>query len=136
MAKIRAVIVEGEMTPAELKEYVDAFWRGDTTMTRVAAQADLVPEQPVKASAPVQVPVAEVVQSEPVPVVVEADGRREQLLKTKKMSDLLALLMEDGKSTLPEMLEACRELQAEHPGLAKLGDGLEDRITRTFEGMR
>lgn len=147
MAKIRAVIIEGEMSPSELKEYVDAFWRGDTTLTRVAAQAELIPDPPApkKKAEPVSIPVEAPPDPEPVPVVVEAappaatisvSDRVEQIASQRKLSSVLQFLKDEGHVTLEAVIEQCKPLRDVVPVLQRLGEGLEDRITRTWEGMK
>lgn len=159
MAKIRAVIIEGEMSPSELKEYVDAFWRGDSTLTRVAAQADMVPDAPkapakkreevpalevppafsipvVAAPEPAPEPVAVVVEAPPAPAPVSASGRVEQIASQRKLSSVLQFLKDEGHVTLEAVIEQCKPLRDVVPVLQRLGEGLEDRITRTWEGMK
>ena len=157
MAKIRAVIIEGEMSPSELKEYVDAFWRGDSTLTRVAAQADMVPDAPkapakkreevpaLEVPPAFSIPVVAAPEPEPVPVVVEAppapatisaSGRVEQIASQRKLSSVLQFLKDEGHVTLEAVIEQCKPLRDVVPVLQRLGEGLEDRITRTWEGMK
>jgi hypothetical protein len=148
MAKIRTIIIEGEMTPAELRAFADAFWNDPTkgTVRAVAStEVDLrgTPMEEIKANnqhheavqaaapAPVAAPA-------PAPVVEApaADERLAKLKGAKRMNELLAMLQEEGFTTLEQMMAECRKLQPHHPGLQKLGEGLEDRITRTWEGMQ
>ena len=151
MAKIRAVIIEGEMSPSELKEYVDAFWRGDSTLTRVAAQADLIPDPvpapaPKKKDAPVHhVEVYAPPAAEPIPVVVEAppapveaapQDRLGNLAQCKKLSNVLQMLKDEGHGTIEALIAECKTIRDSVPVLQRLGEGLEDRITRTWEGMK
>jgi cell division septation protein DedD len=155
VAKIRAVIIEGEMSPAELKEYVDAFWRGDSTLTRVAAQSELVPdaskaESRTKAPAVRNtevsthtIPVVAAPEPEPVEVVVEAPpapaaapDRLEQLAACKRLSNVLQLLKDEGHATIEALIAECKTIRDSVPVLQRLGEGLEDRITRTWEGMK
>lgn len=148
MAKIRTIIIEGEMTPAELRAFADAFWNDPTNGTvRAVASSEVdlrgTPMEEIKtnnqhheavqaaAPAPVAAPA-------PAPVVEAptADERITRLKGAKRMNELLAMLQQEGLSTLEEMLAECHRLKASIPGLQKLGEGLDDRITRTWEGMQ
>lgn len=144
MAKIRSIIIEGDMTPAELREFADAFWNNPTPNTQRAVATTSVDMrqhtvEEIKAAQPA--PPVEPAPSAPAPApVVEAapaqDDRMTRLLGAKRMNELLAMLQEEGFTTLDQMMAECRKLQPHHPGLRKLGEGLEDRITRTWEGMQ
>ena len=165
MAKIRCIIIEGEMSPRELKEYSDAFWYGtpatsqravastevdlrDMSLDEIKANNREIEAAQDAAPAPVPVPVPVPVQvSAPAPAVVEAPApapapapvpaeRMERLLACKRGVDFVSLLIEEGKTTLEDILAECRALQPYIPRLQALGAGMEDRMTRTFEGMQ
>ena len=155
MAKVRAIIIEGEMTPTELKEYVDAFWHGapaNTSRPVAVLQEDYrdVPmetlkEISAKAAAREEAKTAPAPAPEAAPAVVESaapeapaapDERIQRFLACTRVSGFVQLLIEEGKTTLDEILAECRVLQPAIPQLQRLGAALEDRITRTFEGMQ
>ena len=159
MAKIRCIIIEGEMSPRELKEYSDAFWYGtpatsqravattevdlrDMSMEEIKANNREIEAAQDAAPAPVPAPVPA-----PAPAVVEAPApapapapvpaeRMERLLACKRGVDFVTLLIEEGKTTLEDILAECRALQPYIPRLQALGAGMEERMTRTFEGMQ
>lgn len=160
MAKIRAIIIEGEMTPAELKEYSDAFWHGtpanhsravavsqvdlrDTSMEDIKAiNAGKDDPKPAKAKAPKEPKVEAPPAPEPVPAtapaVVDAapEERLTKLAQVNRVTDLLRALQEEGFNTFDAMLEECKRLQPNLPNLQRMGDSMQDRLARAFESMK
>jgi hypothetical protein len=158
MAKIRAIIIEGEMTPAELKEYSDAFWHGtpanhsravavsqvdlrDTSMEDIkAVNAGKDDPKPAKAKAPKAEAPAPAPEPVPVPAapVVEAapEERLTKLSQVNRVTDLLRALQEEGFQTFEALLDECKKLQPLLPNLQRMGDSMQDRLARAFESMK
>ena len=147
MARLR-IVIEGEMSPEEMKRYIAAAWGCDVPRDVAISTVDL-DEAPTPVAAPAEtiqepeptpepVPVT-VIDSEPVSVpVVEApaeESMADRLNRCKKTSDMIELV--GGREAgLAHVLSVFREVQPHVPLLLRLGDQLEDRITRTFEGLK
>lgn len=170
MAKIRMIVIEGEMTPDETIKLAKAFSAGDEAFTSIQLPNGVMgqvaslakgEEQPrprpiavpvIEKSEPVAVPVTEapapVVEVPPAvakvfpEAVVEAEPAAasssllEDLLGCKRLVGVLERLQREGHKELPALIEACKSYRDQVPMLQRLGDGLEDRVTRTFEGMK
>lgn len=178
MAKIRMIVIEGEMTPDETVRLAKAFSADDEAFTSIQLPSGVtgqaatlsrnesqprprpVATPPVVESAPVATPVVEpapVVET-PKPVelppavakvfpeaipeahLVEQENSPDNLvadlLECKRLASLLERLQQAGHQDLPALIAACKEYKDRVPLLQRLGDGLEDRVTRTFEGMK
>lgn len=143
MARLK-ITIEGEMSPEEMKQYIAAAW-GNLPRDIAVSEVDLdepsgtleVPVETITEPAPVVEP-----EPEPEPTlepVVEAPAgersmadRLNECSKTTQMIDLLG----GREAGLAHVLSVFREVQPHVPLLLRLGDQLEDRITRTFEGMK
>ena len=170
MAKIRMIVIEGEMTPDETIKLAKAFSTGDEAFTSIqlpngvtgqVASLAKSEEHPrprpiavpaVEKSEPVAVPVVEapapVVEIPPAiakvfpEAVIETEQETasvsllEDLLGCKRLVGILERLQQDGHKELPALIEACKSYREQVPMLQRLGDGLDDRVTRTFEGMK
>ena len=136
MARLK-ITIEGEMSPEEMKRYIAAAWGN---LPRDIAVSEIEPDEP---SGTVKVPVIEQPAVAVVPVEVTvpdqpaASDLVAKLNECKKLSQLLQVLVEEkGAKTVHELIEFCKHYRAQVPNLERLGAGLEDRVTRTFEGMR
>jgi hypothetical protein len=147
MARLR-IVIEGEMSPEEMKQYIAAAWGCNVPRDVAISTVDLdepsgtvdvpvetitEPAPVVETEAPPEPVVVSVVDSGPeiVPVVSMAD-RLNQCKKIIEMIDVLG----GREAGLSYVLSVFRDVQAHVPLLLRLGDQLEDRITRTFEGMK
>lgn len=176
MAKIRMIVIEGEMEVDDVRRLAQAFSAGDAAFTSVTmpsgvtAQAATlnkaedkprprplaVPEVVTYQPEPVAAPEPAVTTATPPPaqeippavakVFPEAVVETQQeaaasdvladLLACKRLSGVLERLQQAGHAELPALIEACKTYRDSVPLLQRLGEGLEDRITRTFEGMK
>lgn len=166
MAKIRMIVIEGEMSVDDVRRLAQAFSADDATFTSVTlpngvtAQAATLAkdeqkprprpiEVPVVAEdKPVAIPVVEAPSPVEVPAAVaavfpeaevaqeEAAPLLESLLGCKRLAGILEILQQAGHEGLPALIEACKTYRDNVPLLQRLGEGLEDRVTRTFEGMK
>lgn len=166
MARIRVCIIEGEMTPAEVKEYADAFWRGDSNMPRAVATAEMQPdpvhvaapvaapapeskkvpakpkpvEVPIVAPAPEPVPVA-ITFDEPAhshaPVAASTDDLMVKLVEAKRLNQIVQCIYDLGITDKDAVVAKLKEVRSAVPLLSRIPeDGLEDRLVRTMEGMK
>lgn len=151
MARLK-ITIEGEMSPEEMKRYIMAAWGNlprDVAISEVDEStpgdglSELLHAAP-QPTAPEPVPVVEEAPAPPPPPPApagEADPQSEgfvaELCKIKKLCDVLAEIRHRTTiKELPEVIELCRSLQMRVPILERLGAGLEDRVTRTWEGMK
>jgi len=140
----------------------DAAFTSVALPNGVTAQAATMNKEETKPRPrPIEVPVIEEVKTEPVPVVdavlpptpvpaavmkvfpeaevVAADEPTpllETLLACKRLAGILEILQQAGHADLPALIAACKTYREQVPLLQRLGEGLEDRVTRTFEGMK
>lgn len=177
MAKIRMIVIEGEMEVDDVRRLAQAFSAGDAAFTSVTLPSGVtgqaatlskgedkprprplaVPEVVTYQPEPVAAPEPAVTTATPPPakeipptvakvfpeaVIVEqeepptATDLVADLLACKRLSGVLERLQQAGHAGLPALIEACKTYRDSVPLLQRLGEGLEDRITRTFEGMK
>lgn len=141
MARLK-ITIEGEMSPEEMKRYIMAAWGNlprDIAISEVDTSepnAELVEALHATPEPAPPVPVAPPVVPEHAPVVAE-ESLAQHLGTYKKLCDVLAAIVQrTGKQELSEVTELCRSMQHEVPILERLGAGLEDRVKRTWEGMK
>lgn len=141
MARLK-ITIEGEMSPEEMKRYIMAAWGNlprDIAISEVDTSepnAELVEALHATSEIAPPVPVAPPVVPEPTPAVAE-ESLAQHLGTYKKLCDVLAAIVQrTGKQELSEVTELCRSMQHEVPILERLGAGLEDRVKRTWEGMK
>ena len=145
MARLK-ITIEGEMSPEEVKRYIVAAWANLPHEVAVSEfETDGPQPVPVKIAAPepvavpvVQMPVAVVEAPEPTPqpeAPPQEQSMADRLNQHKKLSQLILELQNAGYVELPAIVAACQNLQSQVPLLLRLGERLEDRITRTYEGM-
>lgn len=131
MARLK-ITIEGDMTPEEMKRYIVASWQLKAELPHDVAisTVDSHDDEPA-APAPV---VVEPPATTPAPVAERS--LVERLSEPKMLSQLLRVFVADGVTDLGEIIAHCRTLQGQVPMLGRLGAALEDRITRTWEGMK
>jgi len=146
MARLR-MIIEGEMTPEEMQQYIAAAWGckvpRDLAISTVEADppgsvtfpwdATAAKEEapPIRESPPTPAPIPE------SPPATAAESLDKVLIAYKKLSEVLRAIIDHGAaSDLAGVIEVCRSLQSQVPILERLGAGLEDRVTRTWAGMQ
>lgn len=142
MARLR-IVIEGEMSPEELKTYMAAAWSLKAQLPHDVALStvDLDAEPP----APVAQEPALVVESEPaaLPVVEpepipEPDPVEDSLVARMGKCATLAILIDRLETEGMEwdaILRTCIHHQKEVPLLERFGASLEDRLQRTKELM-
>lgn len=180
MAKIRMIVIEGDLSVEDVRRLAQGFSAGDEAFTSIqlpngvtgqAATLSRDEEKPrprpvqvpvVSEEKPVVVPITEApkrgeVTSTPAPLSVElppaiakvfpeaepvsdqqdaAERLVADLQGCKRLASLLERLQQAGHQDLPALIEACKQYKDKVPLLQRLGDGLEDRVTRTYEGMK
>lgn len=183
MAKIRMIVIEGEMSVEDVRRLAQAFSADDAAFTSIklpngvtgqAATLSKSEEQPrprpvavplIVEDKPVTVPVtAAPTWQEPTPTPIptptqpvelppavakvfpeaevvsdEQDAATDlvsDLVACKRLSGILERLQKAGHTDMPALIAACKTHRDAVPLLQRLGEGLEDRVTRTFEGMK
>ena len=171
MAKIRMIVIEGDMSVEDVQRLAKGFSAGDEAFTSVtlpsgvtaqAATLNNTDDQPrprplavpvVVEDKPVHIPVVEapkapepavppaiakvfpeaVVEPEPSPA---ASSLVDDLLSCKRLSGIIERLQKAGHTDTASLIAACKTHRDSVPLLQRLGEGLEDRVTRTLEGMK
>lgn len=142
MARLR-IVIEGEMSPEELKTYMAAAWSlkahlpHDVALSTVdldAEPAAPVAEEPspVVESEPAALPV---VEPEPIPEPAPVeDSLVARMGKCATLAILIDRLETEGMEWAA-ILRTCLHHQKEVPLLERFGASLEDRLQRTKEFM-
>lgn len=141
MARLR-IVIEGEMSPEELKTYMAAAWSLKAQLPHDVALStvDLDAEPPANGKAIVQVaqeepPPPPPPEPEPIP---EPAPVEESLVALMGKCATLAILIDRLETEGMEwdaILRTCLHHQKEVPLLERFGASLEDRLQRTKELM-
>lgn len=183
MAKIRMIVIEGEMSVDDVQRLARGFAADDAAFSSVTLPSGVIAQAATLAkgeekprSRPIAVPV--VVEDKPVVVpvvhvpakaettatlsptpalppklppaiakvfpeaVVETEEQTnasslvDDLVACKRLSGVIERLQREGHTDTASLIAACKTHRDSVPLLQRLGEGLEDRVTRTLEGMK
>lgn len=135
MARLR-IVIEGEMSPEELKTYMAAAWSlkahlpHDVALSTVDLDAE--PAAPVAQEEPPPPP-----PPEPEPIPEPAPVEDSLVARMGKCATLAILIdrLETEGMEWDAILRTCLHHQKEVPLLERFGASLEDRLQRTKELM-